>query len=89
MTDWQALFNVIIGVLGAAGGWWLNTLWVAMTELQHADKDLADKVGKIEVLVAGDYVRKDEFVHRFDAMEARIFTKLDAIEFGLNSKADR
>jgi hypothetical protein len=67
----------------------MNTAWKSVTDLQKADRDLADKVGRIEVLVAGDYVKKSEFVHRFEAMETRIFDKLEAIESKINGKMDR
>ena len=59
--DAQAFFNVAIAIICGGGGWWLNTLWSSMRELQKADRELADKVGRIEVLVAGQYVTRDEF----------------------------
>lgn len=54
----------------------IKWLWVAHKELQAADKDLAEKVSKIEVLVAGQYITRDEF----ERAVQRIFDKLDHIE---------
>lgn len=81
----QEFFNWIIGAFGALLGFLLNAVWQAVKDLQNADKDLADKVAKIEVLVAGDYVKKDEFNSRIDAL----FGKLDRIEDKIDNKADK
>lgn len=85
----QEIFNFFVGIVGAAGGWWLNTVWKAVSELQRQDRELADKVGRVEVLVAGDYVRKDEFHSRIDAMEGRLVRKLDQIDAKVDGKADK
>jgi hypothetical protein len=81
----QQFFNWVIGALGALLGFLLNAVWQAVKDLQDADKDLTDKVSKIEVLVAGDYVKKDEFNSRIDAL----FGKLDRIEDKIDNKADK
>lgn len=85
----QEIFNMFVGVVGAAGGWWLNTVWKAVSELQRQDRELADKVGRVEVLVAGDYMRKEEFHQRVDQMENRLVRKLDQIDSKLDGKVDK
>ena len=80
---------MFVGVVGAAGGWWLNTVWKAVSELQRQDRELADKVGRVEVLVAGDYMRKEEFHQRVDQMENRLVRKLDQIDSKLDGKVDK
>ena len=81
----QELFNIVVGIAGALGGWWLKVMWETLKELQTADKELMDKVSKIEVLVAGAYVKRDEF----DRALNRLFEKLDHIDAKLDSKADK
>ena len=81
----QELFNIIVGVAGALGGWWLKVMWEALKDLQTADKELMDKVSKIEVLVAGAYVKRDEFERTI----MRLFEKLDHIDAKLDNKADK
>jgi uncharacterized protein YcbK (DUF882 family) len=81
----QDIINAAIGVAGALGGWWLKTIWEALRELQKADQMLAEKVSAIEVLVAGQYIRRDEF----EKMATALFSKLDKIYDRLESKADK
>jgi hypothetical protein len=83
--DFQDLFNVAMGFIMAIFGWFLRISWESLTSLQKADRDLADKVARIEVLVAGEYVKKDEF----DRAIERLFDKLDHIEMKIDSKADK
>ena len=81
----QELFNIVVGVAGALGGWWLKVMWETLKDLQTADKELMDKVSKIEVLVAGAYVKRDEF----DRALNRLFEKLEHIEMKIDKKADK
>jgi len=83
--DLQTAFNIVVGLLGFLGGWVLNNLHAAMRDLQRADSLLADKVQAIEVLVAGQYVRRADLDHHMTA----IFRKLDRIEEKLDDKADK
>ena len=79
------IVNSLFVLLSIFFGWLLKTLWNAVTALQDADKELSDKVANIEVLVAGQYVRRDEFQGAMN----RLFEKLDAIEDKIDSKADK
>lgn len=84
-NEYQIFFDVSIAIIGALGGWILNTVWNAVKELQKADKELAEKVGEIEVLVAGRYMTRDEFNQTL----AQVFNKLDNIRDLIAMKADR
>jgi hypothetical protein len=72
----QSLFNLSVGIAGTLGGWCLKTIWDAVKDLQREDKELAEKVASIEVLVAGKYITRDEFT----AVVNMLFTKLDNIK---------
>ena len=85
MAEYQVFFDVAVGIVGVLGGWVLNTVWGAVKDLQEADKDLADKVAAIEVLVAGRYVTRDEF----NSSLGQVFSKLDNIRDIVSQKADR
>jgi hypothetical protein len=83
--EFQALFNAAMGALLLLGGWFMRIMWDSLQGLQKQDRELADKVGKIEVLVAGEYVKKDDF----DRVIERLFDKLDHIELKIDNKADK
>jgi hypothetical protein len=85
MVEYQVLFDIAIGVIGVLGGWTLNTVWAAVKDLQEADKELAEKVGNIEVLVAGRYITREEFNSTLN----QVFERLDRIRDLLSTKADR
>ena len=81
----QDIINIAIGIAGTLGGWWLKVTWDTLKDLQITDRELADKVSRIEVLVAGNYVKREDF----DRTIERLFDKLDHIEMKIDQKADR
>lgn len=83
--DYQILFNIAYAIAGTLCGFVLNNLWQAMKDLQKADRELTDKVASIEVLVAGQYVKRDTFDHKVDAL----FNKLEQMESKFDLKLDR
>lgn len=84
MVD-QQIINILVGIVGTAGGWWMKVMHESLKDLQREDKQLADKVARIEILVAGDYVKKGAF----DKLADAIFAKLDRIEDKLDGKVDK
>ena len=74
----QGIVNTIITLGAGVFGWIMKTLWDSVRKLE---KEVSD----IEILVAGQYVKRDEF--RQDIQ--RIFEKLDVIESKIDSKADK
>lgn len=84
-NEYQIFFDVGVAVIGAMGGWILNTVWNAVKELQRADKELAEKVADIEVLVAGRYITREEFNQTLN----QVFERLDRIRDLLSLKVDR
>jgi len=83
--DIQIAFNIALSLVAFLGGWVLNSLRDSIKFLQKSDTELADKMQKIEVLVAGVYVKKDDI----DKLSNAIFAKLDRIEDKLDGKVDK
>lgn len=83
--DSQSIINWAFTALGALISFILKVIWDAVKDLQTSDKELADKVQHIEVLVAGQYVKRDDM----DKLGTAIFTKLDRIEAKLDGKVDK
>ena len=81
----QEFYNWALTGLSALFGFLLHAVWEATKDLQRADAELAKRVGEIEVLVAGNYVTRQEF----DRVIDKLFNKLDAIEMKLDKKADK
>lgn len=81
----QTAINIAFGLAGVLGGWILRFLHGELRALQDADRDLTVKVQNIEVLVAGEYVKRDQL----ERMEMALFAKLDRIEEKLDGKADK
>lgn len=72
----QTFINWLYGIATLLITAVVKWLWAAHKDLQATDKELAEKVSKIEVLVAGQYITREEFERAIQ----RIFDKLDHIE---------
>jgi hypothetical protein len=81
----QTIYNWAFGLLNLIFGFFLKAIWDSYKELKATDMTLAEKVNGIEILVAGNYVKKDDFDRFTDA----IFSKLDKISDKLDNKADK
>ena len=79
------LINTLLGAVAFLGGIWVRGIADSLKDLKTVDIELAGKVQNIEVLVAGQYVKRDEL----EKLGAAIFTKLDRIESKLDSKVDK
>ena len=74
--DYQSGFNILMGIGAFLASWWMKAIWSAIGDLRETDKELVAKVSNIELLVAGQYARKEEL----DRLTATITGKLDRIE---------
>lgn len=78
MVDWQAAFNIAIGLAGVLFGWMVRVIW-------DGQKDLRRDIAELSAHIPDNYVRRDDF--KDTAMA--IFKKLDRIEDKLDGKADK
>lgn len=83
--DTQSLINILFGLVAFFGGIWVRGIADSMKELKHTDSELATKVQAIEVLVAGEYIKREDF----ESFAKAMFVKLDKIEDKLDKKADK
>jgi hypothetical protein len=90
--EMQMFINSALGVIAFLGGIVMKVVWDAvdtlrtsLSEMRNDDAQLAAKVQAIEVLVAGQYIKRDEF----EKLSQAIFTKLDKIMDKLDAKVDR
>jgi hypothetical protein len=83
--NYQDGFNIALSLAAFLGGWILNSVRDSVKSLHQSDEMLANKVQAIEILVAGQYVKRDDLEKSMIA----IFTKLDRIEQKLDNKVDK
>lgn len=81
----QTIVNWMLTAFGGLIGFLMNAIWQSVKDLQKADKELTEKVSQMEVLVAGAYVKKDDF----NELSKALFSKLDRIEDKLDKKVDK
>ena len=74
----QGMINVVISIAAGGYAFILKSMWDSLRSLDH-------QVGKLEVSVAGEYLKREEWKQDMQ----RLFDKLDAIEEKLDGKADK
>lgn len=80
--DLQAIYNIGLGAIVAAIGWFARELWGAVAELRR-------DVKQIEVDLPSHYLRKDEFregLNEIKGILREIFMKIDNLQ---DKKADK
>lgn len=85
MTVEQEMINWLFGGICTVCGYLFKSVTHAIRELKKSEAKTAEKVAHIEVLVAGSYMKRDEFERTASA----IFAKLDKISDKLDMKADK
>ena len=82
----QAIINWIIGLGGTVIGIFIKSMLDSIKDLQKSDKEMSERVGSIEVLVAGTYVKRDELrelMRKLEQIDAKLDRKANKDEFGV------
>lgn len=94
--DWQSAFNIAMAIIAALGGILLKWLGDSLKSLRTTNETMAEKIQHIELLVAGQYAKKDDlekssavYKEGLDKLSISIFAKLDRIENKLDQKVDK
>lgn len=83
--EMQELFNYAVAIIAFFIVFGINAIKQSIRDLIATDKHLTDEVAKVKILVAGEYVQRDELTGVTNAL----FVKLDRIEDKLDKKADK
>lgn len=81
----QQLFNIVVLVCSGFGSWIIRTLFAQIKELQIANAKKDEQISNIQILIAGQYVRRDDL----DKLINALFAKLDKIDEKLDTKVDK
>lgn len=81
----QTLINYLMAGFGAAISFILRVIWEGLRELQKCDLEITAKINEIQLLVAGQYVKKEDL----EKLSTALFNKLDRIELKVDGKMDR
>lgn len=74
----QSLINVVVTVAAGGYAFILKSMWDSLKTLDH-------DVSKLEVSVAGEYLKREEWKSDMQ----RLFDKLDIIDEKLDNKVDK
>lgn len=81
----QTVINWSIGLVGTVIGIFIKSMLDSIKDLQDSDKDLVTRVGRVEVLVVGSYVKREELRDSNNAL----MQKLEQIDAKLDRKANK
>ena len=73
------------GIATTSLGFLAHTIWSSIRDMQKAQSRLQTRLSEVEVLVAGSYVKRQEFERFVD----RVIDKLDIIDAKIDNKADK
>ena len=81
----EQIVDILLSITAFVLGWMLKVVWGAVQDLQAEDKEIIDRLGRVELFVAQRYVTKEDM----DKQISLLMAKLDRIENKLDAKADR
>lgn len=87
--DYQVLFNIVLAGFGALAMILINSVNKKIDRLAEEDRELMLKVSALQILVAGQYVTRNEFDAKMETLFKTFSAKLDSIDNKLERRADR
>jgi hypothetical protein len=84
-SHFQWILNAAFMIIGVLGGWVLKFFHERISTIEKNEESLFNKLHMVELLVAGQYVKREDL----DKLSQALFAKLDKIELKLDSKVDK
>ncbi len=85
MLDLQTAFNILLTAFGGLIGWVVHIIWQGQKDQDAAHQKLAEEVRQGQLLVAGEYIKRDEMREMFKDLSG----KLDKIYERMDKKVDK
>ena len=83
--DFEDAFRIALTLISVLGGFMLRSISKKLEDLQRTDDELKNDLHRVEVLVAGDYVKHSDL----EKVLAPIAVQLQKIYDKLDAKADK
>lgn len=80
------LIDLLIGVLFAGFGWWNTNMWNEIKELRRRAHDQAGEVNKLQVLMVGSYVTREELRESMREMTTAVTNRIDRMSDQMDSQ---
>lgn len=75
--DAQMFINVLVGIVCAGMGWWMNNIYKAHESLRERVGALSEDLPKTYVMKADMHDLRDAIFERFDRLELKLDNKAD------------
>lgn len=75
-VQYQELFNGLLAIVNILVGFLIKVVWDSVTAIKGQQTEFAKELAAVHILVAGEYVKREYFERKIDAL----FTKLDSIQ---------
>ena len=81
----QIVFNIVVGIAGMLAMFVLSAVWSRLGALEKSDKDLSKEIAAMHILVAGEYIKRQEIT----PMLKEIYDELKTIRTEISNKVER
>ena len=85
----QPILNFSFAIVGALFGWLMKLGYDSIQRLQVDSRQLAIDIQAIELLVAGQYIKRDDMERYIDKQTSLLMGRFDHLEKKLEGKADK
>lgn len=85
--DYQFLFNIVLSAFGALAMFLIVNVNKKIDRIAEENRELLLKLNSLQILVAGQYVTRNEFDAKMETLFKTFSAKLDSIDDKLERRA--
>lgn len=89
MMDWQALFNIVLGLLVFISGGLSTIIWSTLQKLRDDMTKLSESVNSNQAHATETYMRRDDFSAALTDLKATMNRGFDQLAAQINGKQDK
>ena len=84
-TETQWIINALFGVIVLGLTTWANNMWSELKALRHRDEQKTHDISALQILVVGNYVKRDELRDIMKDMTQEIIGRISHMEKKVDS----